>query len=93
MYKTRGETYGFTLNSEIWNIFHKSSKKKMDLFKAVASEIQQEYFFKSSMFGDRRSKVLLEDSMMVYIEHSELSIKQLVKWTSKLTNLQNIKSI
>ena len=39
MYKTIGETYGFTLNSEIWNIFHKSSKKKMDLFKAVASEI------------------------------------------------------
>lgn len=39
MYKTIGETYGFTLTSEIWNIFHKSSKKKMDLFKAVASEI------------------------------------------------------
>lgn len=50
-------------------------------------------FFKSSTFGNRRSKALLEDSMMVYIENSELSIKQLVKWTSKLTNLQNSKSI
>ena len=93
MYKTIGETYGFTLNCEILSIFHKASKKKMDLLKALASEIQQEYFLKSSTFGNRRSKALLEDSMVVYIENSELSIKELVKWRSKLTNLQNSKSI
>lgn len=42
------------------------------------------------MFGNRRSKVLLEDSMMVYIENSELSIKEPLNGQ---VNLQNSKSI